>query len=153
MIYSHELVAFLQAWEGLKLVPSGDPLVPGVIDVGYGHVLLAGESVGDDGCITPAEARELLEWDLFNICDDVDDLVCVGLTQPEFDALLSFTYNLGVTAFSQSTLLRKINAEEWSEIPDQFLRWNKASGKVVPGLVKRRAAELAMWNGDYSGRP
>ncbi len=148
---SGELIEFVKAWEGLKLVPSGDPLVSGVVDVGYGHVLRAGEPRVR---ITKAEAEALLYVDLQIVDDGVSRLVKVRARQSEQDALCSFVYNLGLGALSRSTLLRLYNAgDEWGAAL-QFPRWCMAGGKIVRGLQKRRVAEQGMLlRGDYSGRP
>ncbi|MEG5623927.1 lysozyme, partial [Enterobacter hormaechei] len=76
---------------------------------------------------------------------DVSRLVKVGLTQGQFDALVSFTYNLGARSLSTSTLLRKLNAGDYAGAADEFLRWNKAGGKVLNGLTRRREAERALF--------
>ncbi len=151
MMYSDALVSFLKAWEGLKLSPSGDPLVSGVVDVGYGHVIREGE---ERRTITEEEADQLLRWDLEKLCAAMDNLILVALTQYQFDALLSWTYNLGTGALLKSTLLRCVNDEDLDRAAEEFQRWVNAGGKVAPGLVKRRAAERAMFEaGNYEGKP
>jgi lysozyme len=151
MTPSDDLVAFVQGWEGLKLAPSGDPLVPGVVDVGYGHCLQTGE---ERRPITADEALELLRWDLYIDAEAIEPRISVGLLQHEFDACLAFSYNVGVSAFIKSTLLRLLNAGDFPGAADEFPKWNKAGGRVVPGLAKRRAAEQAMFrSADYGGRP
>lgn len=151
MTYSDQLIAFVQAWEGCKLVPSGDPLVSGVVDVGYGHVLRSGEQVRS---ITQDEAHELLCWDLNIVVEEVEGMLSTSLAQYEFDALISFTYNLGSGALLHSTLLRLVNSLQFDAAADEFQKWVNASGRPAVGLVKRRAAEHNMFvSGDYSGRP
>lgn len=85
-------------------------------------------------------ARELAIYD-----DAVDDLVKVPMTQNAHDALVSFTYNCGVGALKGSTLLKLLNQGKYDQAAAQFARWNKAGGKVWPGLVRRRAAEAALF--------
>ena len=68
-----------------------------------------------------------------------------GYTQKEFDALTSWTYNLGVGNLQSSTLLKKLNAGDKNSVPSEMLRWNKASGKVLEGLTRRRQAEADLW--------
>ncbi|WP_312069487.1 lysozyme, partial [Acinetobacter sp.] len=75
----------------------------------------------------------------------VNNLVKVPLSQNQFDALVSLTYNIGSTAFKNSTLLKKLNAKDYAGAADQFLRWNKGGGKVLKGLVRRREAERALF--------
>ena len=79
---------------------------------------------------------------------DVSNLVKVKLTQGQFDALVSFAYNLGARALSTSTLLQKLNAGDYTGAADEFPRWNKAGGKVLPGLTWRREAERALFLSD-----
>jgi lysozyme len=149
--YSDSLVGFVQGWEGLKLVPSGDPLVGGVVDVGYGHVIQRDE---DRRPISAEEALELLNWDLSIDAETVNKMVACDLEQYEFDALLDFAFNLGTNALLHSTLLRRVNEGDFESVTAEFAKWNLAGGQVRKGLVKRRAAEIAMFaNGDYSGRP
>lgn len=151
MTYSDDLVQFIKRWESLKLVPSGDPLVQGVVDVGFGHVLRGDE---ESRRITEEEAIQLLEYDLWQDAEAIDEMVDYALEQFQFDALLSFTYNVGLGAFRGSTLRSLLNDGDFEAAAEQFPRWNKAGGKVVRGLTKRRAAEQAMFvASDYSGRP
>ncbi|EDH9820259.1 TPA_asm: lysozyme, partial [Salmonella enterica subsp. enterica serovar Typhimurium] len=77
--------------------------------------------------------------------NDVSRLVKVKLTQGQFDALVSFAYNLGARTLSSSTLLRKLNSGDYAGAADEFLRWNKAGGKVLNGLTRRREAERALF--------
>ena len=91
------------------------------------------------------EAERLLKTGLVSYESDVSRLVKVGLTQGQFDALVSFTYNLGARTLSTSTLLRKLNAGDYAGAADEFLRWNKAGGKVLNGLTRRREAERALF--------
>lgn len=90
---------------------------------------------------TEEEAEALLKLDLIETENDVQRLVKVPLTQGWFDALVSFVFNLGEGNFSGSTLLKKLNDKKYAEAAEQFKYWNKCKGKVLPGLVKRRAAE------------
>jgi GH24 family phage-related lysozyme (muramidase) len=69
----------------------------------------------------------------------------VPLTQNRFDALISFTYNLGGSALASSTLLKKLNAKDYKGAAAEFPKWNKAGGKVVSGLTKRRDAEMELF--------
>jgi lysozyme len=148
---NEELVAFVKAWEGFKSEPSGDPLVPGVRDIGYGHVLKRGEDLLE---ITESQADALLRSDLHDVGYKVDELVAASLTDNQRDALLSFTYNLGAGALSQSTLLHLINACRFDAAGLQFSRWCYAGGHAVNGLKLRRMAEQAIFTDcDYRGRP
>ena len=77
----------------------------------------------------------------------------MDVTQEEFDALVSFTYNLGPGNLANSTLRKKINSKDYVAAADQFLVWNKAAGKVLPGLTKRRATEKQMFLTNSPGNP
>ena len=97
-----------------------------------------------DKC-TEEQALEYLQHDLKSFEKTVNDSVKVDLTQNQFDALVSLTYNIGSTAFKNSTLLKKLNAKDYAGAADQFLVWNKGGGKVLKGLVRRRDAERALF--------
>lgn len=147
---SLDLLDFLRAWEGPPhFAPREDPCAPGVWDIGYGHVCQRGAPP-----ITPLDADNLLRSDVARAGAVVSGAVTVPLTQSEYDALVSFTFNVGAKAFRDSTLLRLLNRSQHDAAADQFARWNQAGGKVVFGLTKRRAAERSMFQmADYSGRP
>ena len=97
-----------------------------------------------DKC-TQAQALEYLQHDLKSFEKTVNDSVKVPLSQNQFDALVSLAYNIGSTAFKNSTLLKKLNAKDFTGAADQFLVWNKGGGKVLKGLVRRREAERALF--------
>ena len=90
-------------------------------------------------------AERLLKTGLVSYESDVSRLVKVGLTQGQFDALVSYTYNLGARSLSTSTLLRKLNAGDYAGAADEFLRWNKAGGKVLNWLTRRPEAARALF--------
>lgn len=151
MTPSPNLTQFLMAWEGPPhLTPREDACAPGVWDVGYGCV------VDQDfpALVSLQAAEDLLRIKINEAARIVDDAVTVPLAQHEFDALVSFTYNLGGKHFRESTLLRKVNDSNFEGAELEFGKWTHAGGKVIAGLVKRRTAELAMFkDGDYSKRP
>jgi lysozyme len=95
---------------------------------------------------TEADAEEVLESDLIDVECAVTRLVKVPLTQNQFDALVSFTFNLGQGNFHTSTLLKKLNAGDYKGAADQFKYWNKSGGKVLPGLTTRRKMETDLFN-------
>jgi len=109
--------------------------------IGYGTT--RGVKMGQK--ITEAQAVALLQKDLEMFENAINRLVKVPLTQNQFDALASFVYNLGETNFAGSTLLKVINNGRFELAPEQFLRWNKAGGKVLNGLTRRRQAEADMF--------
>ncbi len=133
-------LAQLKQFEGLRLQPYKD--AAGLWTIGYGHLVKPGEWWDS---ITEAQAAQLLADDAGTAEDAVNSLVKVPLTQPQFDALVSFVYNVGVGAFRRSTLLRLLNAGDYAGAAGQFPLWRKAGGQVVAGLVNRRAAEVAMF--------
>lgn len=90
--------------------------------------------------------KKLCEQDLDRFCEAVDELVEVDLTQNQFDALVIFCFNVGIRAFSKSTLLKLLNQGDYKSVPGQLLRWNKSNGKVIAGLINRRDAEIKLWN-------
>jgi lysozyme len=118
--------------------PAGYPTI------GYGHVVKDDEdfSAGVD----EEQAEELLCQDAQIAERAVLRLINVPLTDGQFDALVSFTYNLGSGALQRSTLRRKINREEHAEVPEQFMRWVWAGGRKLKGLIRRRAAEANLYS-------
>ena len=129
--------------EGLRLEAYLCPA--GVWTIGYGHT---GPDVWPGLVITEKWAEQLLEEDLKRFEAYVSGYVRVDLTQDQFDALVSFTYNVGAEAFKNSTLLRKLNAGDYEGASKEFTRWNKSKGKVLPGLVKRREKERKLFVGE-----
>lgn len=120
----------------------------GVWTIGVGHTSAAGAPKVTKGLtITAAQSDEILSRDLRTFEEGVLAAVKVSLAQHEFDALVSLAFNIGIGAFGKSTLLRKLNAGDRAGAADQFLVWNKAGGKVLKGLVTRRAAERKMFLG------
>lgn len=95
--------------------------------------------------VSRERAKHLMARELEAIEQTVGELVKVPLTQGQFDALCSFVYNVGAGAFKASSLLRMLNGGNAREAAEEFLRWNKNDGTVMPGLVKRREAERAMF--------
>lgn len=129
----------IKQFEGLYLKAYRCPA--GVPTIGYGHT--AGVAMGQT--ITQQQADDYLRRDVRQFERAVERLVKVPLTQGQFDALVSFAFNLGEGALAQSTLLRLLNAGDYAGAAAQFERWNKAGGRVLPGLVRRRAAERALF--------
>lgn len=144
-------IDFLAAWEGgcreqIYLDSAGYPTI------GVGHLIVDGEDY--------IEGVEYDRDDLMRIfADDVGDAenavsrhVRVTLKPHQFDALTSFVFNCGETAFRRSTLLARINANDFEDVPYQLSRWNKAGGQEVHGLIRRRKAEGQCFSfGVYNG--
>ena len=95
--------------------------------------------------ISEDEAEALLAADLKTAESGVSRLVSVPLAQNQFDALVSFAYNLGAASLMSSTLLRKLNAGDYNDAADELPRWVYAGGRVLPGLVRRRNAEQRLF--------
>lgn len=91
------------------------------------------------------QAKSYFKHDLAKFEKTVNESVTVPINQNQFDALVSLTYNIGSGAFKNSTLLKKLNKGDYQGAADQFLVWNKAGGKVMKGLVRRREAERALF--------
>ncbi|MBA7854133.1 lysozyme [Enterobacter sp. RHBSTW-00901] len=137
-------IALIKEFEGCKLTAYQDSV--GVWTIGYGWTQpVDGKQIRAGMVIKQEEADRLLKTGLVSYENDVSRLVKVGLTQGQFDALVSFTYNLGARSLSTSTLLRKLNAGDYAGAADEFLSWNKAGGKVLNGLTRRREAERALF--------
>ena len=141
---SEKGIALIKQFEGCKLTAYQDSV--GVWTIGYGWTQpVDGKPIRAGMTIKQETAERLLKTGLVSYESDVSRLVKVSLTQGQFDALVSFTYNLGARSLSTSTLLRKLNAGDYAGAADEFLRWNKAGGKVLNGLTRRREAEHALF--------
>lgn len=150
---SNDVVDFIKSKEGLRLEMYDDDA--GYATIGYGHLIHYGK-VGTDtkaekpfkNGITDTEAVDLLKTDIENKAEKfVRSNVKVKLSQNEYDALVSFTFNVGGGALKRSTLLKKVNAGETNAatIKSAFVVWNKAGGKELKGLTKRRQAEAEIF--------
>lgn len=137
-------IALIKQFEGCKLTAYQDSV--GVWTIGYGWTQpVDGKPIRAGMTIKQETAERLLKTGLVRYESDVSRLVKVGMTQGQFDALVSFTYNLGARSLSTSTLLRKLNTGDYAGAADEFLRWNKAGGKALNGLTRRREAERALF--------
>lgn len=117
----------------------------GVWTIGVGHT----GGVTPDMKITKEQSRELLKADLCRFEKVVNETIKHQLLQHQFDALVSFSFNVGTEAFRKSTLAKKINSNApYNEIREQFLRWNKAGGRVLAGLTSRRKREAKLYYGE-----
>jgi len=136
---SNKSIELVKHFEGFE---SAAYLCPAnVWTIGYGRT----KNVKEGDVITEIQAeRDLLE-ELEEFGEQVLSVVDVELNQNEFDALTSWTYNLGVGNLRSSTLLKKLNAGDKNSVPSEMLRWNKANGKVLNGLTRRRQAEADLW--------
>lgn len=134
----------LREWEGCRLEAYQDS--GGVWTIGYGHT---GPDVKRGLTWTQRQADDGLANDIRWAESAVNDYVKVDLLPSQFDALVSFTFNVGFDAFRTSTLLKRVNAGRFLDVPAEMARWNKVTidGRkvVVQGLINRRAAEAALW--------
>lgn len=135
-------IQFIKDREGLRLKSYDDG--GGVWTIGYGHT----KGVKKGQIINTAQAEKFLRDDLVEFEGSVDALVKVELTQNQFDALVSFAFNVGVAAFRKSTLLKVLNQGHYGRVPNELSKWVKDNGKVIQGLVKRRALEAALFMDD-----
>lgn len=126
--------------EGLRL-KAYLPTKNDVWTIGYGHT----HGVYQGMTITEQQAEQFLHEDVKWSEDAVNQYVHVSLTQNQFDALVSFVFNVGTGNFSNSTLLRLLNKGDYKGAADQFLRWNKQKGVVLNGLTIRRKNERALF--------
>ena len=132
-------IALIKEFEGLRLKAYKCP--GGVWTIGYGHT--AGVKPGM--VISEAQAEEYLTADLIASEKYLNNLR-LAINQNQFDALISFIYNVGTGNFSRSTLLRKVRANpQDNSIMDEFLRWVYSKGRVLPGLQRRRLAEMKLY--------
>lgn len=140
-------VNLIAEFEGFFPKPYNDPV--GHATIGYGHLIHYGNVTIEDnkkwGTITEQEGKELLDKDLNSFEDAVDSLISVPLNQNQFDALVSFSYNVGTGALSSSTLRKKLNAKDYNGAANEFDKWVYASGQKFEGLVRRRAAEKKLF--------
>jgi GH24 family phage-related lysozyme (muramidase) len=155
-----EIAAFIADFEGEghsqngKLFPYRDPR--GLEIIGYGYLVTPEEKASGvivinkkpvryrEG-ITREQAQQLLAQELYTLHQDIQGLVAVDLTPNQRNVLLSFTYNVGLHAFQESSLLQKVNAGKHHEVPQELQRWTKVGHRESAGLVKRRQAEANLW--------
>lgn len=134
-------IDLIKRFEGFSstvyICPAGYPTI------GYGHLVRSSESFTE---ITETEAEELLRKDVESGERAVLRLVNVPLTDGQFDALVSFTFNLGAGAFQRSTLRRKVNRQNHAEVPEQLMRWVWAGGRKLNGLIRRRESEALIYS-------
>ena len=132
---SQEGLALIKKFEGCRL--ESYRCSANVLTIGYGHT----GGVLETDVITQDDADKLLEEDIAKFEKYVNDNVIVELNQNQFDALVAWTFNLGVGNLRQSTMLRKLNEGDYQSVPSEMNRWNKAGGNTLDGLIRRRKAE------------
>ena len=140
MTPSENCLSLIKQSEGCKLNAYQDSV--GVWTIGYG---CTGPDIIRGLTWTQDQAESELEYRVSKFGAKVIQLVTVPLNQNQFDALTDFCYNLGAGALESSTLLKLLNQGQYSAVPDELMKWVKAGGKVLPGLVARRQAEANLW--------
>tara|TARA_Y100001970_G_C14217721_1_gene850676 strand:+ start:702 stop:1163 length:462 start_codon:yes stop_codon:yes gene_type:complete len=141
MEISQEGLSLIKKFEGCEL--ESYKCAAGVWTIGYGST----KGVEEGMEISQERADMLLLEDVEVFEEAVSKLVEVPLEQNQFDALVSWTFNLGSTNLQNSTLLKVLNNEDYEGVPSQIKRWNKAGGEVLQGLVRRREAEALLFEG------
>lgn len=136
---SLEGINLIKHFEGCELEAYKCPA--GVWTIGYGHI----KGVQEGDVITEQQADDMLVEELEEYENYIHNLVSCPLNQNQFDALVSWVYNLGSSNLQASTLLKVLNVGDYAGVPAQMLRWNKAGGKVLEGLTRRRQAEADLF--------
>lgn len=144
MRVSENGINLIKQFEGCRLTAYQDSV--GVWTIGYGWTQpVDGKPVGKGMTITQQKADDLLKQGVIQYENGINSLVKVQLNQNQFDALVDFAYNLGVNALKGSTLLKKLNAGDYAGAANEFTKWNKAGGKELAGLTRRREAEKSLF--------
>ena len=153
--------ALIKAFEScMRAVPGGfqaylDPVY--VLTIGWGHTNDNGRQFNAGTIWSQADCDTEFKNDMAIFIAAVKNLVTVAINQDQFDALVSFAFNLGADSLKGSTLLKKLNAGDFSGAAQEFQRWNKAKGRVLPGLTRRRACEALLFQSipdrNYDGIP
>ena len=138
---SIEGLALIKKFEGLEL--EAYKCAAGVWTIGYGHT----KDVQAGDVWSESHADYMLEVELEEFEGYINDNVTVALSQNQFDALVSWVYNLGPANLKASTMLKVLNSGDYEGVPAQIKRWNKAGGKVLEGLIRRREAEALLFVG------
>ena len=141
MLINEDGINLIAEFEGCKLTAYKCPA--GIWTIGYGHT---GPEVIEDLQWTQEQANAALVKDIAKFNDGVDKLVQSEVNINQFSALVCFAYNCGLTNLGKSTLLRKVNANpDDPTIKDEFIKWDRSAGKSLPGLARRRQAEIRLY--------
>jgi lysozyme len=142
-------------WEGLVMHEYLDSGGAPTIGIGHlltrsertsGKIIIGGQALDYRNGLTEQQCWDLVDQDLDSVEATVNEAVTVPLNQNQFDALVSFAFNVGNGAFRGSTLLKQLNQGQYEQVPTQLSRWNKDNGHVVQGLINRREKEITLWN-------
>lgn len=135
---NNEGLSLIKNYEGCRLQAYKPVFTERYMTIGFGHY---GADVTSSMTITKQQAEDLLKKDLSRFEQGVEDCVKVSITDNQFSALVSFAYNCGINALKNSTLLKRLNNKDYTGASNEFLKWNKANGKPLAGLTRRRNAE------------
>jgi lysozyme len=139
-----EGVELIREFEGFRAEAYRDPV--GIWTIGYGHTSMAGPPNVKPGLVmTRAEADDILKRDVEKFAVGVRKSLTRQISPLQFSALVSFAYNVGLDGFRKSSVLKAVNAGDDDAVPRRLGLWVKASGQTLPGLVRRRAAEAALF--------
>ena len=141
MNISQEGLSLIKKFEGCEL--EAYKCAAGVWTIGYGST----KGVKEGDAITQEKADKLLLHEMEEYEGYINDMVNADLEQNQFDAMVSWVFNLGSANLKASTLLKVLNAKDYEGVPAQIKRWNKAGGKVLQGLIRRREAESLLFAG------
>ena len=141
MKISLEGLGLIKKFEGCEL--EAYKCAAGVWTIGYGST----KGVEEGDSLTQEDADKLLRHEMDEYEGYIKDMVKIDLKQNEFDSLVSWVFNLGPANLKASTMLKVINDNKLEEVPSQMKRWNKANGKVLEGLIRRREAEALLFQG------
>jgi lysozyme len=143
MTPSKNVIDIIKQMEGFRNKSYQD--VVGVWTVGYGSTRINGKPVSLGMTCTEEEAVQYILDELSPVAERITKMVTVPLTQNQFDSLCDFAYNLGSGALQGSTLMKRLNLKDYEGAANEFAKWNKAGGKVLNGLVKRRELERKLF--------
>ena len=125
-----------------------------VLTIGVGHTSAAGAPEVYEGMtISAEESAQILARDLQKFEAGVEKLLTTEVSQNQFDVLVSFAFNCGLGALQKSTLLKRVNEGKFDAVPGELMKWTKAGGREVAGLVRRRRAEAKLWRGIDTEKP
>lgn len=140
----------IKSFEGWRDTAYKDAV--GVWTIGYGHTSMAGQPEVKPGMkITRAQGESILARDLGKYENAIRNYVRVPLNDNQFGALVSWCYNVGPGNVAKSTLVKRLNAGQYDAVPSELLKWNRAGGKILAGLTRRRKAEAALFQKPASG--
>lgn len=136
-------IDLIKQFEGFRPEAYQDSV--GVWTIGYGTTRIDGQPVKQGMTITQDQALQLAQQEVNKLWSQIESILKVKINDNQMNALVDFAYNLGFDSLRNSTLMRLVNESKFDEAANQFPRWVYASGKVLPGLVKRREAEKQLF--------